>query len=245
MLSLQLIVAEKSYGIAMVSDWVSKFLNSHFVDYGCWLIILLLLLALVMRLFAHDALMILIWMNSFTFFLYLPSYPIFLYALVKRNWPLEILSLIIIVFHAFILKEKFSQLKPVCNEESRITLLSANLFSKNSRLTEILDEIRFVDPDIMALQEYTTSCHDLFLANNVFEKWPYNICLPRKDTFGSAILSKMRIIEAGEFHLDDASFPQTRAAVEINGRAVNLLNVHLIPPGIKAKSTSFSTALKN
>jgi len=123
--------------------------------------------------------------------------------------------------------------KPACDKEFQITLLSANLFTRNTELAGILDEIKSVDPDIIVLQEYTPKCHNFFMASDVFKRWSYSLCVPRYDTFGSAILSKMRITQADSFHLDEMSVVQTMASIDIDGQVVTVFNVHLVPPGIK------------
>ncbi len=224
---------ERIDAATMVFNFFLRSLYSNLVYYGCWIIVLVLLTILALRKYAHDASMILIWINSFTNFLYLPSYPIVVYALIKRHWILAILSSLVIVGQVFIVRAKFSRLKTACNERFQITFMSANLFSGNIHFAKILDEIKSVDPDIIALQEYTPDCHSFFTAAEVFKTWPYRTCVPRDDTFGSAIFSKLRIIEANQFYLDDVSFPQSKALIDMHGRTVQLFNVHLIPPGIR------------
>lgn len=221
----------------MIFVWINKLLSTTMIatliHNGCWVVTMLLLAILLLRIFAHDMLMILIWINSFTPFLYLPSYPIFLYAVLKRNWLLALLASLIMAYHLRTFAIPILQTRPSCTDSFTTKVMSVNLFARNKTLNKIIDEILFHDPDIIAFQEYTTNSHDRFRAEGVFEKWPYSVYIPREDTFGSAILSKRRIVEKEQFFLDEVRIPQTRAVVDVNGTRTNVINIHLVPPGIK------------
>jgi endonuclease/exonuclease/phosphatase (EEP) superfamily protein YafD len=212
---------------------LAKICDPDLIQAVCWAIILLLIANITLRLFAHDAVMVLLWVNSLTTFLYLPAYPISLYSLLKRNLPLAVLASLVIIFHIYSVQSYFSYSKYPSRLDSTIRLMSANLFAYSSETDEIVKEIERISPDILAMQEYTSNWHDAFIKADFFKKWPFSYYVKRDDTFGSAILSRLRIIQADTFYVDDLAIPQLRASIEFNGRIITLINVHLLPPGIK------------
>src|ERR1700681_4021982 len=64
-----------------------------------WCIAIVMLLIAALRIVAHDATYLLICLNSFTLYLYLPAYLILVYAARMRRYGLAAMSLLLVACH--------------------------------------------------------------------------------------------------------------------------------------------------
>lgn len=214
-------------------DWVRFLVPTHFgwdaVLTRSWILIGLMLLAIVLRLVAHDAAWLLLLVNAFTFWIYLPAYAIITLALWKKRWPLAACAGVIVLFHLAWAAPKISPDPPRLAGPT-LKLMSVNLLTVNPDPERIIREILDADPDVLALQEFSPRWAAAFSNHRFYTQWPHNIQRIREDSFGCAVFSKIPFAKAEFFYLDIHRVPQIRTAFLLNGKEVHLLNVHLLPP---------------
>jgi endonuclease/exonuclease/phosphatase (EEP) superfamily protein YafD len=109
--------------------------------------------------------------------------------------------------------------------EKGLTIFSANLWVRNSKVAPILDQIRATSPDIVLLQEYTPAWEPP-LARALSS---YHFAgVARTDPFGLALFSRYPIRSVRhDLALGSWQLPQTRAVIDVLGRAIAVYNLHL------------------
>ena len=120
-------------------------------------------------------------------------------------------------------------LSPVSNTEQALDLLTYNLFFKNKQPQQIIDEIKQTDPDILLVQELTSSW-DHKLNQQVYPSYPYRKTFVHNGTHGLGIFSK-HPIESSHFFKNEAGLPFCQIVeLNIKGKPLILLNTHLSSP---------------
>jgi endonuclease/exonuclease/phosphatase (EEP) superfamily protein YafD len=112
-----------------------------------------------------------------------------------------------------------------------LTVMSVNLLMVNRDTAPIVEEIEAIRPDILLLQEYTVHWHQALQAKMGADY--RHIChVTSEDSFGAAIYSRQAFVDEPECYisLGQASVPQMRAVIEIDGRKAAVYNIHLLPP---------------
>lgn len=109
-----------------------------------------------------------------------------------------------------------------------IVVMSANLLMVNPDPAPLAQEIRDVDPDLLLLQELSPLWVQALAKAGVWARWPYGESIAREDSFGSAIRAKRPLASSSIFELD--TLPQTRATVALGKGAVEVWNIHVLPP---------------
>jgi len=212
------------------------------VAIGCWLVILF---AYLLRGYAaygpgdlvrEDQPYLTFWYAAFlactfTFHIGCGALIAGLVALLLKRWvagllalPLGIMSVQALFFHVQVPEE--SRVRP-----ADMRLMSVNLLWINKHTSPHVADIKRIDPDVIAIQEYT-SRWDRALREALAEKYPHIVTVPHDgDAFGEAIFSKYPLREVthdAAFGL--GRFPAQRAIVEHPRGDVMLYNVHLVPP---------------
>ncbi len=110
-----------------------------------------------------------------------------------------------------------------------LRIMSANVYTANSRYTDFLNLVGEVNPDILAIVEYTkhwdkelTSLHNEYL---------HRVTLPRKHGFGIALFSKqpLRNVEA-VWLLKYFDGPTIFCDVDVDGSPLSVIALHTISP---------------
>ena len=120
---------------------------------------------------------------------------------------------------------------PPAIEGEVVSVMSVNLLMVNRDTGPLIAEIERNAPDILMLQEYTAHWHDALQAS-LGDTYPHTVYVPRGDSFGAAIYSRRPFVgePAANLSLGDATEPQIRAVIHIDGQDVALYNIHLLPP---------------
>jgi len=92
----------------------------------------------------------------------------------------------------------------------------------------LLLELERLDADVLLLQEVSNLWEQALEEHRFLASHPHHYLVTREDSFGSAILSRVELLEVDEYSL--AGLPQTRALLQLGDRRVSLLNVHTLPP---------------
>jgi endonuclease/exonuclease/phosphatase (EEP) superfamily protein YafD len=110
--------------------------------------------------------------------------------------------------------------------ESELNVLNINVKSDNARHAEIIDSILAAGPDLVTILELT---HELDAALlTIADDYPYRYTLPGVGNFGIGVLSRYPLIDPRSFTLLDT--PGIDSLIELPGRSLRLLAVHLMPP---------------
>lgn len=193
-----------------------------------WALALGLAAVLLARLVAHDAAWPLLVANQFSLHLYALIWIVGGAAVVKRRWWLAALSLPVALWHATLVVPPWLPRTPPAACGPALSVLSANLLMVHPAPEALAEEIFAADADVVLLQELSPAWDVVLDERGLFAGWPEGWQVVREDSFGSAILSRLPLDTAGEIEL--TGLPQTRATITWEGRAIELLNVHTLPP---------------
>lgn len=143
-----------------------------------WSVVIGLLVVAALRIVAHDATLLLICINSFTLYIYLPAYLALAWALHRRNWWLAVASLVVIACHlSWILPDfrpaatRTAQLAGKPAATLRVFYVNANRYNQSH--DELLEEVAAADPDIVVFAEFWIPWQSAMLKSPVMEAFPY------------------------------------------------------------------------
>lgn len=119
-----------------------------------------------------------------------------------------------------------------------LKVMSINLLFNNQNTDPITWRILDESPDVILFQEYTSHWHEALQSNDngkwgaIREVFPHACVVPREDSFGTAIYSKLPFVDKPNRRvaLGQATEPQIRAVIEFDEKPVAIYNVHLLPP---------------
>lgn len=196
-----------------------------------WLVTAPLLLFAAARIVAWDAALILVWVNSFTSVLYLPSYPVLVTALCLRRWVLAATCAVVVVCHicwALPDRRPAATVTRDAHDSVAVRLFSANLSAGNSTRDGIAAEIIDSDADVLVLQEFSPAWERTLDERGVPESYPHAKLVTRPDAFGIALYSR-HPLEDVEI-LKPEGLPMIRAVVRLPERRLRVYGVHIMPP---------------
>ena len=182
------------------------------------------------RLFSPDSNLILIWANAYTFWIYLPAYPVAVAALALRRWMAGGLAVVVVAFHfAWVLPDyrPAESIPAEARSAPRLRLMTANVFYENPDESGIADEVLDVDPDVLFFQEFNRDIGEALEANGAAARLPfrqaargkgYNIAIYSRFPFEDIV-----VLPAGTRGL-------IRATVRVEGIEVVLYDVHPSSP---------------
>ena len=151
---------------------------------------------------------------------------LFLLISYKKKQTYQILALILCFSINFI--ESNWTFKPTKIVHSDLKILHSNVFTENLDHGKIITLIQEENPDIIGLQEvnHTWIKH---LSENL-RQYPYRHLHPQADNFGIALYSKIPFESVRTEYFDISSQPSIVSKIKINGRLVELVYTHLLPP---------------
>lgn len=193
-----------------------------------WLATIGLSALLIGRIVAHDALWPLLVLNQFSVHVYAFAHAVLLVALVTRKWPLAAVVAPAAAWHLALAVPPWLPKSPPPACGASLSIVSANLLMVHPSPDALAEEIFAADADVVLLQELSPVWEAVLEERGLFEAWPEGWRVVREDSFGSAILSRLPLQSADEFWL--TGLPQTRATIRWEGRDIELLNVHTLPP---------------
>jgi endonuclease/exonuclease/phosphatase (EEP) superfamily protein YafD len=130
-----------------------------------WCVTIGLLAVAVLRVFYYDGAFVLIWINSFTRYVYLPAYLCLAWAVWQRRWVLSICSLALVGFHLLLMAPDFLRDRRFVADTDRrgasavvsdtIRVFFANVLAGNNEFDALLEEIAESDPDVIVLVEFS------------------------------------------------------------------------------------------
>ncbi len=116
-----------------------------------------------------------------------------------------------------------------------LSLMTYNLFFKNTYPQNIIQEIKANPADVLVLQELTPAWQSK-LAATIFPLYPYRKTYPHKGTHGLAVLSK-HPIQSCEYLKNSRGLPVTQICeLRVKGQSLILIHSHLPSPAIAVEN---------
>lgn len=110
----------------------------------------------------------------------------------------------------------------------RLRVFTANIYSLNRDMSGLAAELRAADADVVVLQELSYRNLAALRRRGTLDAYPHQSLSPRSDTFGTAILSQLPLVDHGV--CDIAGSPMARGTVLVGDRMVRVYCVHTKAP---------------
>jgi endonuclease/exonuclease/phosphatase (EEP) superfamily protein YafD len=190
-----------------------------------------MLLAIAARLGWRDGLPVLVWINSFTLYVYLPAYLLLLAALVARRRTLALPCGVVIAFHAcWLLPDvrRATDQPAWVDGAANLRIVSANLCVENPEIESLLDELWSFDANVLVVQELTPGYLERLRGRGASQRYPFEFVAPQTGVSGFGIFSRFPLEQTDLFRID--LIPAARATVQFEGASLGLVAVHPNPP---------------
>lgn len=115
-------------------------------------------------------------------------------------------------------------------DQPRVRVLSFNALVSNDSFAEVEALIRREQPDIVAIQELSFEMAD-YLAPRLAEEYPHQLLHPWSDPRGIGFFSRLPISAGPELDLAGWERWAITGRVEVEGRPLVLVNLHMWPTG--------------
>jgi endonuclease/exonuclease/phosphatase (EEP) superfamily protein YafD len=160
----------------------------------------------VLRVFYHDGTHLLIWLNAFARYVYLPAYACLAWAILRRHWRLALANLAIVSFHVTLLWPDFvrdRRFDPSSNstvlaaaDAPTVRIFFANVRGQNTEHQALLEEIKAADPDVIVLVEFSWAWYQVCRYSPVFKAYPYGGGMEYKQPGTANVFSKIPLKSA-------------------------------------------------
>lgn len=190
-------------------------------------------MVLAARLVVPDLVLVLIWANAYTFWIYLPAYPAALAGGLFGRWALTAAAATVVAFHlAWVLPDyrPAESIPQDAYSAPRLRLMTANVYFGNPDFNGLAAEISEVDPNLVFLQEFGPRMEAAMRAEGLVDRYPYSKVAYENPYFGTALYSKLPLTEVT---IERAGRrPYIKASVDVGGREVHLYDIHATSPGL-------------
>ena len=198
-------------------------------DVSAWAFVALLTVVAVSRRVGGTAPTLLQPLQAVVPLLFLPIYVVLAGALVSRRWLLAATAVLFGLVHWFsVAPARGTDDRPYwLGRGASITVAEANLYEKNPTLDESIANLRAADADVVVLVEVTQEADAAMEAAGLYVTYPHRIVEPIRGAGGSAILSKLPLIDVGRLTrnrlpIADVTLP--------DGQKVRIVAVHAMSP---------------
>lgn len=121
-----------------------------------------------------------------------------------------------------------SRADDVASGAHSVTLMNANVLSRNEQHGRLIELINHEQPDIIFLQEVSPQW--ITALEPVRNDYPFSYAQPRHDNFGIAIYSRLPLDAVTHVNSPPLDYPTIVAAITINGTPLTLINTHATIP---------------
>ena len=163
-----------------------------------WAIVIVLAVAVWFRLFRYDATYELVWLNSFTRYVYLPAYASLVWARWMRRWVLLATAGAIVACHLTWVLPDFAPAAPTAaRSETNPTLriFLANVSIMNDHFDAMFSEIAAAQPQVVVLIEYNNAWHAAAESSPVLAAFPHRAKTPGFGGNTVAVFSQVPIVD--------------------------------------------------
>jgi len=195
-----------------------------------WSVTLLFAAAVVLRYVGPATSWSVLLLDLFAAYLWIPIAPVLVAALLGRRWTLSAVTAVLLLSMLLPLARPLLRGPPPSAPGEGIVVMSANLLMVHPDPGPLLDEVLAADADVLLLQEYSPRWDRALTAAGVHEIYPHHRAIVREDSFGSAIFSRFPLEDS--FTEQVGGLPMLGATVQLEAGAIDLFNVHTLPPRI-------------
>jgi len=148
--------------------------------------------------------------------------------LLTRRWKSVLLAVAVALVNASCIAPLYlpQRHNPVTGSVCRA--VSANVHTSNRDVGRFLEFIGSESPDFILAMEVDGRWQRAL--EDLDGDYPYSVIRPRPDNFGIALFSRRPIISHRVESLDDSGVPTIIAAIDFDGRPLNLVGTHPLPP---------------
>ncbi len=155
------------------------------------------------------------------------------FAALTRRWKMALVALVLAGWGAYPTVEmrlrQMSRESWATTEGGRLRVLTMNLLYGRADADAVMRVIDRERPDVVVFQEWTAAA-EAALLTRMRAIYPHELLSARDDAFGQASFSNTPMLESRAFVLPSFKQPQHTFVVEHGGKAVRLVNVHVLPP---------------
>lgn len=159
--------------------------------------------------------------------------PAVLLAVIGKRFVATVVLFAVMVVHAYAIG---AALQSVAVEQHDnyvdLRIVSANVLFTNKNHQEFLSLIDSLEPDVLAIQEYTPQWHQALSAN--LAEFPHRITEPLPGGFGIALYSRHSIASGGIVKLGNGNKPSIDVELAVGDKVIHVVNVHPPPPSTQA-----------
>jgi len=207
---------------------------------AAWCMTIGLLLVAALRVFYFDGEFVLIWLNAFTRYVYLPAYLCCAWAVWQRRWLLAVASLSVAGFHVALMAPDFlrdrrfdtqaNATSPVAPDtaSSTVRIFFANVAVRNTEYAAMLDEIAAADPDVIVLVEFSWPWHEAFEKSPIMAPYVYGSGLLKSHVNTVNIVSRLPL--ATEIQNWVRHRPVHAVDVPLGSKTLRLMGLHAPRP---------------
>jgi endonuclease/exonuclease/phosphatase (EEP) superfamily protein YafD len=107
-------------------------------------------------------------------------------------------------------------------------IMCINLYSKNRQFKSVKNYINEKNPDLLVLQEFNEFWQSKL--EPLLNEYPYRLRVPRSDSFGIAVYSKLKVSDFEVQSFGSANLPSIVGELQIGEKMVRLIATHPLPP---------------
>lgn len=185
------------------------------------------------RLLRPDTNIIFIWLNSYTFWIYLPAYAVAVLAGSFRRWLLLAPALAVCALHLWWVLPDYGGAATIPAEAEgapQLRLVTGNALFDNARLDEYALSLAELDLDLLFLQEYGNPLAAALDRAGIRNELPYF-----REAFAPGWRSGIALYSRYPLEAIDVEFvarrPVIRADITVEGAPIRVFNIHSISPG--------------
>ena len=171
--------------------------------------------------------------HAITWYALAPALPIAIVAAVTRVdgwWLLVVVNAAIAAAHAALLWPvlRHERAPAPAPEDPSFSLVFANTYYENERTADTAAALLDLDPDVIALAEYTPDMESSLRAKGAFERYRFQVGAADVTRDGIVLMSKLPLMDGVHHRIGDV--PGVDATLDVEGRAVRVLVVHPLAP---------------
>lgn len=157
-------------------------------------------------------------------------------ALLLRRWWASILALVLLIPHGINASYYYPHTDEVDSSRPDFTVISFNVLTANNQFEDVRKYLLSIDPDLILLMEVDRRW--LAALEELDHHYPHSLKGPREDNFGMALFSKHPIDSHTLTKVEGSGVPCLHAVLTIDGRQLEVIGAHPIPPMGPARARS-------
>lgn len=108
-----------------------------------------------------------------------------------------------------------------------LRVASANLYYGNDQVTDVVEALAEVDPDVIVFSEYTAAHQEALNSTSLAAQYPYRIESPGRGASGISVWSSLRLTPSQP---PDTELPSLRVTVDGPDGPVEIIGMHIVSP---------------